>query len=682
MSNCAAGTPAKVGTCSSCGLTEAQFSKSQWKKTAGLRKCIICVAAGVNSPPRPDNKDSQGYKVLVDGQAKKANEAQTAANDNETSPAVDRSKPTAARPLAMEPDSEEEAEGNWSPLQHSDDEEAKLPSRKPNKVSIRDRMKRNREDTLSTSSKRNKTDGSNDEDNNNISVERLKQQILGRPIHSYDVNSESHNFNESQMIMDPSVFADGTTVADHLKPHLSCPVCFERLYNPVSLLCGHSFCRKCLMWWINRNNEPTDDDCLQVFGTCPSCRHPIVGKNKDNLFQINTSLKACLDTLFGAEMNQRRLAEQREHKKATSGENGGAHDRGCEEMVTLSKEDEINWGRNGMKDEENGWVSLYASSDSGQSSTVHVRRNIVLDDCDQMYQISLAFTKCIVSKTKNNYVVDVELCLLRMEEDEMDDSGFPTMVSEGSDDEFLICTSNDRIHTCIESSARIAPAALFETNKEFSCFSTESQEEKIKEVPLSRGMIGADGSVRFRIDIGRMLQDEGNNDNGSMKDPKLIKLLFKHVDTEAKLEMRTPSKFDAEDAVSMDTNDGEVEFGATRRKRFRNNASKFVVDAYEEEDEDSNEPNEYEMDDFLVEGSQDSDEEENGCHICNEHGELIVCDGGDYEAGCGKSFHLDCINRSEVPPGTCFSEEFNIPYAFDNFVSFSNMIDSNRRLDL
>ena len=677
MSICTvAGTPAKVGTCSSCGLAEAQFSKSQWKKTAGLRKCIICVAVGETTPLRSDNKDKEYCKMLVDGQAKKANEPQTVANDNETKPAEDTIKPAAAK---ASPESEEDAEGNWSPLQQSDDEEAKQPPRKSNKESIRDKMKRNREDTLNTTSnKRYKTDESNEEDNN-VSVERLKQQILGRSIHSYDVNSESHNFNGSQMIMDPSVFADGTTVADHLKPHLSCPVCFERLYNPVSLLCGHSFCKKCLVWWINRSNETTDDDNLQVFGTCPSCRHPIVGKNKDNLFQINTALKACLDTLFGAEMNQRRLAEQREHKKATSGENGGAHDRGCEEIVGLSKEDEFNWGKNGMKDEENGWVSLYASSDSGKGSTAHIRRNIVLDDCDQMYQISLAFNKCIISKNGNGHIVDVELCLLRMEEDEIDDSGFPTMVSEGSDDEFLICTDNDRIHTCIESSVRIAPAAAFERNKDFSCFTAESKEEKIKEVPLSRGMIGADGSVRFRIDIGRVLQDEASNDTSSMKDPKLIKLVFNHVDTGAKLELRTPSKFDADDAASMDSSEGEVEYGGTRTKRFRNNASKFVVDAFEEEDEDSNEPNAYEMDDFLVEGSQDTDDED-GCDICNQHGELIVCDGGDNEGGCGKSFHLECINRSEIPPGQCIRELLRI--CFNGLISSSHFVVFHRRLDL
>jgi hypothetical protein len=73
-----------------------------------------------------------------------------------------------------------------------------------------------------------------------------------------------------------------------------------------------------------------------------------VGISKEKLFQVNTALKACMDTLYGSEMNQRRLAENREQKKATSGESGGAHERGCEELIPLLKEDEMAWGRSGM----------------------------------------------------------------------------------------------------------------------------------------------------------------------------------------------------------------------------------------------------------------------------------------------------------------------------------------------
>ena len=80
----------------------------------------------------------------------------------------------------------------------------------------------------------------------------------------------------------------------------------------------------------------------------------------------------------------------------------------------------------------------------------------------------------------------------------MDDSGFPTFVNEGDDEEALICTGSDRIHTCIESSVRLVPmSALLDSKKEPTFGGAKSSAEaiQIREVPLSRGMIGRDGAA-------------------------------------------------------------------------------------------------------------------------------------------------------------------------------------------
>ena len=47
----------------------------------------------------------------------------------------------------------------------------------------------------------------------------------------------------------------------------------------------------------------------------------------------------------------------------------------------------------------------------------------------------------------------------------------------------------------------------------------------------------------------------------------------------------------------------------------------------------------------------DEHEEQDVCCVCREHGELIVCDGGNHLEGCGKSFHIECVGREQVPPG-------------------------------
>ena len=457
--------------------------------------------------------------------------------------------------------------------------------------------------------------------------------------------------------------------------------------------------------------------------------------NRPNL-KVNTALKAVLDTLYGSEMNQRRLAEERQQFKAKSGENNGLHKRGNEEidpLVDEGEEQELNFlitarerenNKDGKKssssgsrrrrceDEENGWKSLYSvhnqpgwedgrynsrsSNNKNSGSGVSIRRNIVLDDCDQRYQLSLGLTRC--TYTKNNHhqqggsnpgVLDVELCLLAMEEDEVDDSGFPTFINEGEDDEALICTSSDRIHSCVESSVRIVPKSALEegvSGRNDNAFGRKEEGHVVKEVTLSRGMIGQDGSVRFRIDLNKALDDAvipGNEEGGDGNDDgagyHIVKLKFRHADTGAVLELRIPSQDDTDDAD--DDGEDEIEFCGTKPAVARNDASRFLLNGHDDED---NEPNEYEDDGFLV-NSQDSDEEdefhsdneedEHGeCEICKGHGDLIVCDGGDNEGGCGHSYHIHCIGRDVIPPGKSSTITWILYSLLSNLTSMKCMI--------
>ena len=611
-------------------------------------------------------------------------------------------------------DSEEEFcdQGNWSPMQGVEEDDSADISLKHlaqtsknlkedtsegrKRETIREKMKKAREKALSIKQQNQEKlkitsdDGSDkshkDVENvhyeQDVSLEALKHKIMGRKISSmYDMENESQLFSPvepSKLIMEPSAFTDGTTVANHLRQDLTCPICHDRLYNPVSLMCGHSFCRTCLIWWLNQSDimrnedgrwdeSSVNDATTSRGGTCPSCRTPIPAqqKGKMSLFQINTALKACMDTLYGSEMNQRRLAEERQKRKATSGEAGGIHQKGCEVLVPLPEEDERELNRNDRKDEENGWISIFASSsrpalqrkgsgiNRGCGANISIRRNNVLDDRDRRYQMSLGLTKCSYSKEErpkgDGRVIDVELCLLAMEEDEVDDSGFPAIVIEGSDDEALICTDNDCIYSCIESCARILPVFPMEkANESFSILGKAFREPNIEEIPLARGMIDISGSVRFRFDVKKILESakikEGDTES------RLVKVKFCHIDTGAVLELRLPST----------NSDDDIEFGPSCKPRARTDALRYFMDEDddEEEEHDENVKNEYEEDGFLVgdyceseEENDEADDENDECYICNNGGDLIVCDGGDHAGGCGHAFHLNCINRNEVPPG-------------------------------
>jgi hypothetical protein len=499
-----------------------------------------------------------------------------------------------------------------------------------------------------------------DNDNNEVSLEAIKKKTLGRKVKSiYDVDSPAANIknddnDHSKMIMDVTSFTDGKTAANHLRQDLTCPICHDRLYNPASLLCGHSFCQTCLVWWLNElgiqtdDNDSEDEDEEANTGTCPTCRHALPPRQKGMpLFRVNTALKACLDTLYGVEMNQRRMAEVERKHRAIKGEGGGLHQRGNEEIVKLTEEGEADVrNRNEMNDEANGWVYLH-SAESGYGNSakkISIRRNVVMDDCDQRYQLSMGMTKCVYLRTATSRVVDVELCLIAMEEDEVESGGFPAIIIEGSDDEALICVGNDRVHTCIQSSAILMPALKLEK----AAFGAASNEhEKLKEVTLSRGMIGRDGNVRFRIDVKKILDSNKEEPNQRME---LAKLKFSHLDTSVVLELRLP-----EDDIKGGTSECNIDFGVSE-SNAKNDASRFLLDDKDEEEEEM--PNEYEDDGFVVNDSNDESDDEvesdnDECGICHNGGDLLICDGGDHGGGCGKSYHVECVNRNTVPEGAC-----------------------------
>ena len=673
-------------------------------------------------------------------------------------------------------------------------------------------------------------DGQDDGDDDDeaaggVSVEEIKLRTIGRSIPSiYSPHTSGENRNYAITTVPVSSLKSNTTpndvttvgnVARKLQHELSCPICQDILYNPVSLLCGHNFCFACLDWWLERahqqEQEVEDEDRGQqhhtsLTFTCPTCREIIptnatlplplnrssVGTDDDDdndddfkpNIRINTVLKTVLMTLYPLEMSLRHQAEVQKQKRAISGESGGIHtlgshveivplfDEGSHELDFLHRSSSSTFICN---DEEYGWKALYplasrpgwSSSSStslnnnrgdggdgvythGSGPCILIRRNIVLDENDQRYQLSLGLTKCTyhpdaTASSDTNVssssvggevattiggIIDIELCLLSMEEDEVDDSaGFPVVINDGHDDEALICADENCVHTCIESIARMVLTAATPTTQ------TSMKEDllsprmvSVREVPLSRGMIGRDGTLRFRIDmrstlagctISNKIKDgiEGDDDDVDSDDNKcgkvsnketpsnasggvynniqLIKLIFLHANTGAKLELRLPSMSAIDEIMQNGNHCNEgIDFCGLKKKpgndnecgeyNSKNTASRYLIyDPDDDEDDDDSGENEYDLDDgFLVDGSQDSDksdktdefdsddvdkkddvigiddtddddddDDDGECQICNKGGDLIVCDGGDHLNGCGSSYHILCIGRTVVPPG-------------------------------
>uniref|UniRef100_A0A674IL17 RING-type domain-containing protein n=1 Tax=Terrapene triunguis TaxID=2587831 RepID=A0A674IL17_9SAUR len=64
----------------------------------------------------------------------------------------------------------------------------------------------------------------------------------------------------------PAAMASGTPVRE-IQEETNCSICLEYLTDPVTLQCGHNFCRVCITQYCETWEE-LDSDPL----CCPSCR--------------------------------------------------------------------------------------------------------------------------------------------------------------------------------------------------------------------------------------------------------------------------------------------------------------------------------------------------------------------------------------------------------------------------
>lgn len=460
-------------------------------------------------------------------------------------------------------------------------------------------------------------DDDND-DGEGVSLNVLKKQILGRklvttPATPYSNHKEIYLQSEKVMMAPvptgngasavDSPMVNGLTtryaVPDELRKELNCPICHETLYQPVSLTCGHSFCEECLGWWLQRNQIPRgqriDADAAN-YGSCPTCRAPLACDGRE--LSVNTSLRACIAALLGDELTDRVLEERKKRLAATRGERGGAHDKGYE-VITPA--------------DEGGWVKL------GYKLTF--RRSTVLDANDQRMQLSMSLWGGPSGDEPLRFDgqrLDMSVCLLSMEEDEVGAGGFPRMIRD-EDDEHLICNENRFISTSIVAMAK---------------------NDNSSKVQVGVAEIDEDGVAKFSLDV----------TVGACRRAQSI--LFCHDETGTVFEVKIPHDSGHED--ERDSNAYEAQYSSKARSYLRNDS----------DNSDHDSENEYEADDFVVmdedefeeeeadaHGREEDEDEDNVCCMCREHGELMICDGGDHLAGCGRSFHVACVDREEVPDG-------------------------------
>jgi hypothetical protein len=448
-----------------------------------------------------------------------------------------------------------------------------------------------------------------------VSISDLKRQIMGRQLRQEGDEMEDPEHAElaqvrALMHAGPLGSQNSTpdqasttlvdareSLCDKLKNDMACAICHDIFYPPVSLLCGHTFCRSCLDWWLDQVSN------------CPTCRQVVLTDQTPQM--PNLSLRACVVTLFGKEIVARLQSDR------PRGEQGGAHGAGHQVVQSL---------------EVGAWsyieVTGKCNTHKGAAplGSVQVRRNIVLDADDQRMQLSLAIyrhpMKTVVTDNSNFYIT---LCMLRMEEDEVADSGFPANLILEEDEAFICSNENQFVSTFVEVKLRSRDGHL---------------------APLARVARGANGFFACTLDSTQSTEN-------STIDARAF--LFEHSETGTQLEV----DFAQLQSLASGGTSRPPQFGDGTRPVERARADDFTgfvmgQNDYSDTDEDQDE---FEEDGFVVandvdgESSDDEEEDDDCCCLCHEDGEVMICDGGKENDGCKQLFHARCVGRDVVPDG-------------------------------
>ncbi|XP_072584956.1 E3 ubiquitin-protein ligase TRIM7 isoform X3 [Vulpes vulpes] len=110
---------------------------------------------------------------------------------------------------------------------------------------------------------------------------------------------------------DPGAGAEALALAAELQGETTCSICLELFREPVSVECGHSFCRSCIArCWERPGPGPGPGPGLPCPLPCPQCREPVrpsqLRPNR-HLASVATLLRRF--SLPGAAPGERGLAE-------------------------------------------------------------------------------------------------------------------------------------------------------------------------------------------------------------------------------------------------------------------------------------------------------------------------------------------------------------------------------------
>ncbi|KAG3141130.1 hypothetical protein PI126_g15643 [Phytophthora idaei] len=261
-------------------------------------------------------------------------------------------------------------------------------------------------------------------------------------------NGESTTDERSRANTDAAMAAKGYVTPATLEAELQCIICQYAMFKPVSAICGHSFCRVCLMdSFLTRSIEEAQ---------CPICRVDILQpfstkRSLASLFSVNVTLWNLVQLLIPSvaeRVSTHQEDEEQEFKRKLDQLDAKWKVFNLSEQAARYHEEE-NAEREARWEEDHEGHEEYpvVKVEDTQDGNLHVSRNIVLDTNDENedgyvnMRVGFAIVEFPSIFELYNEHQECSVNVIKMEEDEEMADGMPFFMNEDGDDDAFVCGS-------------------------------------------------------------------------------------------------------------------------------------------------------------------------------------------------------------------------------------------------
>ncbi|KAG1691599.1 hypothetical protein DVH05_026762 [Phytophthora capsici] len=261
----------------------------------------------------------------------------------------------------------------------------------------------------------------------------------------------SHVTERSKAITDAILAANGYVTSATLEAELQCIICQYAMFKPMSAVCGHSFCRVCLMdSFLTRPIEEAQ---------CPICRvevlKPVSSKSSlESIFYVNVTLWNLVQLLIPSiaeRISTYQDEEEREYKQKLGELESKWTVFTLEERAAIHHGDhdgdEVGSPARWEEDHEGHEDYPVVKVEDTHDGDLHVSRNIVLDTSDENedgvmnMRVGIAIVEFPSIFELYNEHQECSVNVIKMEEDEESTDGMPFFMNEDGDDDGFVCGS-------------------------------------------------------------------------------------------------------------------------------------------------------------------------------------------------------------------------------------------------